>query len=147
MSRKMRYLSERKSGDYRYVRDYPTKLLRAIPSHPAAVELGATWVPSFLKILDNTVRAFSRVQPALAAMSRKPSEQLTEQMGFTAFPFEDVGTSIEHSNAELYMFASDYPHIEGGRDPLGSFDSYLVAHSTNTHQKFFAENFRRVFRV
>ena len=34
MSRKMRYLSERKNGDYRYVRDYPTKLLRAIPSHP-----------------------------------------------------------------------------------------------------------------
>ncbi len=33
MSRKMRYLSERKNGDYRYVRDYSTKLLRAIPSH------------------------------------------------------------------------------------------------------------------
>ena len=34
MTRKMRYLSERSNGDYRYVRDYPTKLLRAIPSHP-----------------------------------------------------------------------------------------------------------------
>ena len=34
MSRKMRYLNERQNGDYRYVRDYPTKLLRAIPSHP-----------------------------------------------------------------------------------------------------------------
>ena len=111
------------------------------------MELGATWVPSFLKILDNTVHAFSRVQPELAAMSRKPSEQLAEQMGFTAFPFEDVGTLIEHSNAELYMFASDYPHIEGGRDPLGSFDGYLAAHSTETHQKFFVENFRRVFGV
>ena len=29
----------------------------------AAVELGASWVPSFLNILDNTVHAFSRVQP------------------------------------------------------------------------------------
>ena len=113
----------------------------------AAVELGASWVPSFLKILDNTAHAFSRVQPELAAMSRKPSEQLTEQMGFTAFPFEDVGTLINHSNADLYMFASDYPHIEGGRDPLGSFDGYLTAHSADTHQKFFVENFRRVFGV
>ena len=112
-----------------------------------AVVTPSTWVPSFLKILDNTVHAFSRVQPELAAMSRKPSEQLSEQMGFTAFPFEDVGTLIEHSNAELYMFASDYPHIEGGRDPLGSFDGYLAAHSTETHQKFFVENFRRVFGV
>ena len=34
MPRKMRYLSERKNGDYRYVRDFPTKLLKAIPSHP-----------------------------------------------------------------------------------------------------------------
>ena len=33
MSRRMRYPSERKNGDYRYVRDYPTKLLRVIPSH------------------------------------------------------------------------------------------------------------------
>ena len=56
-------------------------------------------------------------------------------LGFTAFPFEDVGTLINHSNADLYMFASDYPHIEGGRDPLGSFDGYLAAHSTDTHQR------------
>ena len=111
------------------------------------MELGATWVPSFLKILDNTVHAFSRVQPELAGMSRKPSEQLTEQMGFTAFPFEDVGTLIEHSNADLYMFASDYPHIEGGRDPLGSFDRYLTAHNEVTKQKFFQDNFKRVFNV
>ena len=104
-------------------------------------------MPSFLKILDNTVHAFSRVQPELAAISRKPSEPLTEQMGFTAFPFEDVGTLVEHSSADLYMFASDYPHIEGGRDPLGSFDGYLAEHTAATHRKFFSQNFKRVFGV
>ena len=113
----------------------------------AAVELGASWVPSFLKILDNTVHAFSRVQPELASMSRKPSEQITEQMGFTAFPFEDVGTLIAHSNSELYMFASDYPHIEGGKDPLGSFDAFLANHNACTHDNFYVNNFRRVFDV
>lgn len=113
----------------------------------AAVELGASWVPSFLKILDNTVHAFSRVQPELASMSRKPSEQITEQMGFTAFPFEDVGTLIAHSNSELYMFASDYPHIEGGKDPLGSFDAFLANHTACTLDNFYVNNFRRVFGV
>ena len=113
----------------------------------AAVELGASWVPSFLKILDNTVHAFSRVKPELAAMSRKPSEQITEQMGFTAFPFEDVGTLIAHSNSELYMFASDYPHIEGGKDPLGSFDAFLANHNACTLDNFYVNNFRRVFGV
>ena len=34
MKRKMRYLSERANGDYRYVRDYPTKLLKTFPNHP-----------------------------------------------------------------------------------------------------------------
>ena len=44
MTRKMRYLSERTSGNYRYVRDFPTKLLQAIPSHPKqfSKELGLT---------------------------------------------------------------------------------------------------------
>ena len=80
-------------------------------------------------------------------MSRKPSEQITEQMGFTAFPFEDVGTLIAHSNSELYMFASDYPHIEGGKDPLGSFDAFLANHNACTHDNFYMNNFRRVFGV
>ncbi len=34
MKRKMRYLSERPNGDYRYVRDFPTKLLKTFPNHP-----------------------------------------------------------------------------------------------------------------
>jgi hypothetical protein len=44
MPRKMRYLNERQNGDYRYVRDFPTKLLRTIPSHPKqfSKELGLT---------------------------------------------------------------------------------------------------------
>jgi hypothetical protein len=40
----MRYLSERSNGDYRYVRDFPTPLLKAYPSHPKqfSKELGLT---------------------------------------------------------------------------------------------------------
>ena len=34
MKRKWTHLSERRNGNYRYVRDFPTKLLKAIPSHP-----------------------------------------------------------------------------------------------------------------
>ena len=99
------------------------------------------------KINNKVLASYSMVALPIGAMSREPSEQLTEQMGFTAFPLEDVGRLVDHSNAYLYMFASDYPHIEGGRDPLGSFDAYLAAHSTDTHQKFFVENFRLVFGV
>ena len=34
MKRKWTHLNERRNGNYRYVRDFPTDLLRAIPSHP-----------------------------------------------------------------------------------------------------------------
>jgi predicted TIM-barrel fold metal-dependent hydrolase len=58
-----------------------------------------------------------------------------------------VGTLIAHSNSELYMFASDYPHIEGGKDPLGSFDAFLANHNACTLDNFYVNNFRRVFGV
>ena len=67
---------------------------------------------------------------------------------FTSFfPFEDVGTVIDHSKINLYMFASDHPHIGGGRNPLVSFDGYLVDHRIYTNQNFSGENFRHVFGV
>ena len=43
-------------------------------------------------------------------------------MGFTPFPNEDVSRLIELSNEDLYLFSSDYPHLEGGRDPIGKFE-------------------------
>src|ERR1044072_6950742 len=67
--------------------------------HPALrgaiVELGAGWVPQPLR--------------------RTPSEQITQQLAFPPFVFEEVGKLIDQSNPDLYLFSSDYPHIEAGR--------------------------------
>ena len=35
--------------------------------------------------------------------------------------------SAAESDPSLYLFSSDYPHAEGGRDPLGRFDRSLAA--------------------
>ena len=76
---------------------------------------------------------------------RTPSEQLTEQMGFTPFAHEDVGNLVAQSNPDLYMFSSDYPHVEGTRDPIERFERSLkdVAESVKTH--FYSENFLRLW--
>jgi predicted TIM-barrel fold metal-dependent hydrolase len=66
-------------------------------------------------------------------------------MGFTPFPNEDVASMVDQSNPDLYLFSSDYPHIEGGRDPIGRFQSNLVAQGEDVKTKFFSENFLRVF--
>ncbi len=111
----------------------------------AVMELGAGWVPAMLRRLDQVTAIWSKSEPHLAEMSRTPSQQAKDQLRFTPYPFEDVGQLIEESDAELYLFSTDYPHAEGGRDPLARFQRSLVDHDEVTQQKFFAENFDGLF--
>jgi len=66
-------------------------------------------------------------------------------MGFTPFPHEDVARLIADSNEDLYLFSSDYPHIEGGRDPIGKFEGHMASTSVDAQTKFFSENFLRLW--
>jgi len=111
----------------------------------ACVELGAGWVPSMLTRLDWVVRSWSRVDPYLAELERTPSEMLRTQMAFTPYVFEDVGAFIDQSAPELYLFSSDYPHVEGGKDPIGRFEGSLGERADGVRDQFYAENFLRIF--
>ena len=108
------------------------------------IELGGSWVPGMLRRLDHAVDNLARFDPDVQAFSRRPSEQVGEQLAFTPFPFEDVGQLIAESNDELYLFSSDYPHVEGGRNPLGRFAASLAAASDDTLERFYASNLERV---
>ncbi|XOV86787.1 MAG: amidohydrolase family protein [Pseudomonadota bacterium] len=110
----------------------------------AAVELGAGWVPELLKRLDWVAKIYGRVDESVR-FERSPSQQLTEQMGFTPFPHENVASLIEQSHPDLYLFSSDYPHVEGGRDPLGKFSGHLADASEDIRTRFFSENFLRLW--
>ncbi|MEC7289891.1 MAG: amidohydrolase family protein, partial [Pseudomonadota bacterium] len=110
----------------------------------AAVELGAGWVPELLRRLDWVTRVYGRVDETLR-FERKPSEQLIAQMGFTPFPVEDVGVLIEESSPDLYLFSSDYPHVEGGRDPIGKFEQSIGDMSEGIKTQFYTENFLRLW--
>ncbi len=106
-----------------------------------AIEVGAGWVPAMLRRLDNAAEIWRRSEPQLAEFQRTPSEQVRAQLRFTPYPFEDVGQLIRESSPELYLFSSDYPHAEGGRDPLARFLRALADCDDNTRQLFFAGNF------
>ncbi|MEM7338787.1 MAG: amidohydrolase family protein [Actinomycetota bacterium] len=116
--------------------------------HPAlrmgVVELGAAWVPAMLRRLDQIAEIWKRSEPELAALDRRPSEQITAQIGFTPYPFEDVGAMIAESNPDLYLFSSDYPHIEGGRNPLGRFSQSLAGYGDDVLEKFYQANMARL---
>ncbi len=111
----------------------------------ACVELGAGWVPSMLIRLDWVAKIWSKTDENLARFTRKPSEQLTQQMAFTPYVFEDVGALIDQSNPELYLFSTDYPHTEGGRNPIARFESALGNRSDAIRDRFYSENFLRIF--
>lgn len=105
-----------------------------------AIEMGAGWVPDMLRRLDHAVTIWSKSEPRLAAFGRLPSEQAGQQLRFTPYPFEAVGELIRESDPRLYMFSSDYPHAEGGRDPLRRFDSALEACPPDIVGRFFHDN-------
>jgi uncharacterized protein len=111
------------------------------------IELGAGWVPSMLRRLDLIAQIWRRSEPELAALTRTPTQQVTEQMAFTPYPFEDVGTLIRESNDQLYLFSSDYPHIEGGRNPLGRFEASLDGFDEATLERFYSGNMAKLLSV
>jgi len=117
--------------------------------HPAlrgaSVELGAGWVPELLRRLDWVVKHWSRNDANVQGWKRTPAQAITEQLAFTPFVFEQVGDFIDQSNEDLYLFSTDYPHIEGGRNPIARFETALGDRSEAVREKFYAENFLRIF--
>ena len=85
--------------------------------------MGAGWVPDMLRRLDHADRR-SGVAPnrGWRRSNGRPTEQACAQLRFTPYPFEDIGRIATESDPRLYLFSSDYPHAEGGRDPLGRFE-------------------------
>jgi hypothetical protein len=102
--------------------------------------MGAGWVPDMLRRLDHAAAIWSRSEPSLADFERRPSEQAAAQLRFTPYPFEDVGLLCRDSDPTLYLFSSDYPHAEGGRDPIKRFESSLAGCGVDVVEGFLADN-------
>ena len=113
------------------------------------IEIGATWVPGFLKILDQGQMAFRKSEPLLETLEMKPSEFFQRHVRVSLFPYEDAGWLIDQVGADVCMFASDYPHPEGGRDPIGRFDATLAAADTpqSAQDQFYYGNFADLMQI
>jgi len=104
------------------------------------IEQGAAWVVSWLHQLDHGQLAFRRTEEPLRRLADKPSEYVRRHLKFTPFPGEPVGWMIEQAGPELFMFSTDYPHPEGGRDPLAKFEETLGGVVEADLQRFYAGN-------
>jgi predicted TIM-barrel fold metal-dependent hydrolase len=113
-------------------------------THPnlrgGVIEEGAAWVVSWTHQLDFAQRAFRRTEPPLTELAMKPSEYVHRHLKFTPFPGEPVGWMIEQAGADLFMFSTDYPHPEGGPDPLAKFEATMSQTDEDAKNRFYFAN-------
>jgi uncharacterized protein len=105
------------------------------------IELGAAWVPGWMHSMDSAAEAFRRNEERLHTASLKPSEYVRRQVRATPYPHEPAGWIVQNAGAEVAMFSSDYPHVEGGRNPLKRFENSLQDCSDAEKQAFYCDNF------
>ena len=52
-----------------------------------------------------------------------------------------MGWIIENAGAETVLFSTDYPHPEGGRDPIARFEATLHPIGEEAKEQFYHRNF------
>ena len=107
----------------------------------ASIEQGAEWVPTMLRTLDHAQNMFAKSEPDLKALPEKASDYIRRQVRFTPFPKEDVKWITDNVGPDLLMFSTDYPHLEGGHDPLKNFETNLAGSPGDVLDKFYCGNF------
>jgi predicted TIM-barrel fold metal-dependent hydrolase len=112
----------------------------------ACVEFGALWVVTWLQQLDWTQRVFKRSEPDLD-LPLSLSDYIRRAVRFTPYSGEPVGWMIEQAGADLFMFSTDYPHPEGGRDPLRRFKESLTSVDAPAAEDFYWRNFAYVLGI
>ena len=105
------------------------------------IELGASWVPGWMRFMDSAALAFAKNEERLQKLSGTPSEIVRRQVRVTPYPHEDAGWIIANTGDDVALFSSDYPHVEGGRNPLKRFDDSLEGASARARQRFYCDNF------
>ena len=106
-----------------------------------AIELGASWLPSWMRSMDAAHGAFFKHEQRLQDLALRPSDYVRRQLRVTPYPHEDAGWIIANAGPEVCLFSSDFPHVEGGRNPLKRFDDCLAQTPADRRDAFYCDNF------
>lgn len=105
------------------------------------IEQGAIWLPSWIRQMESAVEAFGRHEERLQKLSLRPSEYVERQIRVTPYPTEDLGWITREVGANICLFSTDFPHVEGGRRPYERFERSLGDASEAVRDRFYAQNF------
>jgi predicted TIM-barrel fold metal-dependent hydrolase len=102
------------------------------------IEVGAGWLGPLCERMDAHVELMAKVG---RTYPKKPSEYVRQNVRVTPMWSEDLVKMIDrYGLEEAYVFSSDYPHLEGSRDPVGKFRKWTDRLPESYEQKFFVEN-------
>jgi uncharacterized protein len=104
------------------------------------IEQGASWAPGWMRYLDSAFESFRKNEDRLKALSMRPSDFVRRQVKITPYPGEDSGWVIRNTGPTVCLFSSDYPHVEGGRNPLKRFANALEGCTEEELEGFYAGN-------
>jgi predicted TIM-barrel fold metal-dependent hydrolase len=105
-----------------------------------AVELGAEWFGPFAQRLDLWADVFPK---ALAGvLSMRPSEYLARNVRVTPYHFEPTERYLQTypDLASCYCYSSDYPHVEGGADPMHDVYQRIAPLGERIVEQYFVTN-------
>ena len=120
------------------------------------IELRANWVPTFLDRLDWAQQAMNAVPeyPAEYRLPMTASDYVRRQVKFTPWasggdPLASMIDSVE-GGEKLFLFSTDYPHDEGGLNPIGGFEAELDKLADrpdieSIRDRFYRDNFVELF--
>jgi predicted TIM-barrel fold metal-dependent hydrolase len=105
------------------------------------IEQGASWLPSWMRFMESAFDAFRKNEERLQTLSLRPSDYVRRQIRATPYPAEDVGWIVANAGPEVCLFSSDYPHVEGGRNPIRRFEANMADLDEAAKQRFYFDNF------
>jgi predicted TIM-barrel fold metal-dependent hydrolase len=106
--------------------------------HLGVIECGAHWVGPFADQLAMWGKVFPRRYEVL---TRPVHEYFSQNIRVSPFYFEEVDKYIERFGLEdVYCYASDYPHVEGGSTPMQGFAERIAPLGDTVMEKFFYKN-------
>jgi len=111
------------------------------------IELGAGWIGPLCDLMDmwyeqDPGRVKDRERTTFR-LPRKPSYYVKRNVRVSGFDFEPFAKYVtQYGLEDVLSFATDYPHVEGGQNPIGRTYENLKPLGPEVVEKFFVTNGR-----
>lgn len=121
---------------------------RVFERHPrlrfGIFEFGVSWLGPTCDRMDMWASFLERVSGQKYSM--KPSDFVRRNVRIAPFWHEKCAEPVrKHSLQDVFCFMSDFPHHEGGRDPVGAATKWTREIAPDYERAFFVENGKLLF--